>query len=168
MRANFLAAWAAIPIVLILTSCGGGGGSTAAVSGGGGGTSTTISGAVVKGNVSGATVTFKNATTGAVLGTATTDANGNYTFNATFSGEVVIEASGGTYTDEATNRTTTLTTPLKAVLTVTGSQVTGVVTPLTSMAYTYAFSNAGTAVTAANYNAMATNIANQFKLSGVN
>ena len=165
MRANFLAACAAAPIVLILTSCGG---SNSTTSTGGTSTSTTISGAVVKGNVSGATVTFKNASTGAVLGTATTDANGNYTINASFSGDVVIEATGGTYTDEATGRATTLATPLKAVLTVTGGQVTGVVTPLTSMAYTYAFSSNSTPVTAATYNTMATSIANQFKLSGVN
>jgi hypothetical protein len=167
MRSTFFAAFAVIPVLFLLSSCGGSGGSYASNSGGSG-SSTTISGSVVKGNVAGATVSFKNATTGAVLGSATTDANGNYTFNASFSGDVVIEANGGTYTDEATGRATTLSTPLKGVLNVTGSQVTGVVTPLTSMAYTYAFSSASTPVTAAAYNSMATSIANQFKLSGVN
>lgn len=170
MRANFLTVLAAIPSMFILVSCGGGGGgnNSTAVATPTPTPSTMISGAIVKGNVSGATVTFKNATTGAVLATTTTDANGNYTINAPFSGDVVIEASGGTYTDEATNRPTTLSTPLRAVLNVAGTQVTGVVTPLTSMAYTYAFSSASTPVTAAAFNTMSANIANQFKLSGVN
>lgn len=45
--------------------------------------------------------------------------------------------------------------------------MTGVVTPLTTMAYTYAFGTT-TTPTAAAFNTSATNIANQFKLTGVN
>ena len=84
-----------------------------------------------------------------------------------YSGDVIVEVSGGTYTDEATNQSTTLTTPLKVVITANGSAVTGVVTPLTTMAYTYAFGSTGTP-TAAAFNTMASSVATQFKLTGVN
>jgi len=84
-----------------------------------------------------------------------------------FSGDVVVEVSGGTYTDEATNQSTTLATPLKVVITANGGAVTGVVTPLTTMAYTYAFGSTGTP-TAAAFNTMASSVATQFKLTGVN
>ncbi len=56
---------------------------------------------------------------------------------------------------------------MRSVLTVGGGSVTGVVTPLTTLAYTYAFGNSNTA-TASGFNSMATNVANQFQLNGVN
>jgi hypothetical protein len=100
-------------------------------------TSTTITGVAVKGPVSGATVTIKNAATGAVLATTTTSAGGAYSVATTFTGDVLVEVSGGSYTDEATGTTKQLTTPLRTVLSASGGTVTGVVTPLTTMAYTY-------------------------------
>ncbi len=102
-----------------------------------------------------------------MLGTTTTGAGGSYSLNVPFTGDVVVEVNGGTYTDEATNASTPLTTPLKVVLNANGGSVTGVVTPVTTLAYTYAFGTT-TTPTAAAFNTSATNIANQFKLTGVN
>jgi hypothetical protein len=131
------------------------------------GTSTTISGAAVKGPVINGTVTIRNAATGAVLATTTTNASGSYSASVPFTGDVVVEVNGGTYTDESTNATTTLGTPMKVVLAANGGSVTGVVTPLTTMAYTNAFS-AGSAVTSSAFNTAATSLANRFQLTGVN
>lgn len=149
---------------LFLAACGGDGGSPAAPAT----PSTTISGSVVKGPVSGATVTVKNAATGAVLGTTTTS-NGSYSLSVPFTGDVVIEVTGGTYDDEATPGVdaTPLSSTLRTVLTANGGTVTGVVTPLTTMAYTYAFGTSGTP-TASAFNTTASALATQFQLSGVN
>ncbi len=164
MHTRFLQLTTATAAILILAACGGdgGGGGAAAPT-----ASTTISGSVVKGPVSGSTITVKNAATGAVLGTTTTTSSGTYTLSVPFEGDVVVEATGGTYTDEATRANATLSTPLRTVLTANGGNVTGVVTPLTTMAYTYAFGTA-TLPTASAFNTTATNIATQFQLSGVN
>jgi len=162
MNMKKVAYFAVASTTLVLAACGGGSGSSPVAV-----TSTTISGSVVKGPVTGATVTVKNAATGAVLGTTTTAAGGAYTLAVPFSGDVIVEVSGGTYTDEATNSSTPLSTPLKVVLTANGGNVTGVVTPLTTMAFTSAFGG-GAAVNAAAFNTQAISVANQFKLNGVN
>ncbi|HYC41706.1 MAG TPA: hypothetical protein VEB70_01825 [Noviherbaspirillum sp.] len=165
--------WAALT-ALILAACGGGGGTTSTTASGtgtGSGTdtlaSTTISGSAVKGPVANATVTVKNAATGAVLGTTTTNATGAYTLSVPFTGDVIVEVSGGTYTDEASGTSTSLSLPMKVVLNATGSNVTGIVTPLTTMAYTSAFGS-GAAVTSSAFNTSASRIASQFKLTNVN
>ena len=159
MRTSLHLLVSATAATVILAACGGGGGTVTPT--------TSISGAAVKGPVSGATVTVRNASSGAVLGTTTTGAGGLYSIDVQFSGDVIIEVSGGTYNDEATGNPTTLSTPMRSVLTLGGGSVTGVVTPLTTLAYTYAFGNSNTA-TASGFNAMATNVANQFQLNGVN
>ena len=132
--------------------------------------STTISGSAVKGPVSGATVTVKRADTGAVLVTTTTNSTGGYSVNTTYQGDVIVEISGGNYADEATGATTPLTSPMRVVVTANGSNVTGMVTPLTTIAYTQAFgtNTSGTTVSASAFNTMANNVATQFQLSGVN
>lgn len=163
MRSKTLAAVAATALALILAACGGGSGTVTPATP----VTTTISGSAVKGPVSGATVTVKNAATGAVLGTTTTGPGGAYTLGVQFTGDVIVEVSGGTYTDEATGASTTLTTPLRVVLNANGGNVTGIVTPLTTMAYTQAFQG-GTAVTTSAFDARAQALASQFGLSGVN
>lgn len=160
MRTKIILAISVVSSVAILVACGGSS-SPAAV------TTTTISGAAVKGPVNGATVTVKNASTGAVVGTTTTGVGGVYSLPITFVGDVVVEVSGGTYTDEATGVDTALATPLKVVLNAGGGTVTGVVTPLTTMAYTYAIGS-GTSTTSSTFNTWATTVANQFQLTGVN
>ena len=147
----------------IVAACGGGGGGGGSSSG----TTTTISGSAIKGPVDGATVTVKNAATGAVLGTTTTSATGAYTLDVPFRGDVVVEVTGGNYDDEATGVSTALSAPMRVVLNANGGSVTGVVTPLTTLAYTYAFGTTGTP-TATGFNTVATNLATQLQIPGVN
>ena len=158
MRKLFFYCMAALA-ALVLVACSDGGSTTTA--------STTITGSAVKGPVNGATVTIRNASTGAVLGTTTTSVTGAYSISVSFTGDVVIEISGGSYRDEATNVTTTLAAPMRTVLTTNGGSVVGMVTPLTTMAYTYSASGSA-APSAANFNTAATNLAAQFGLTNVN
>jgi hypothetical protein len=148
-----------ISVVVMLASCGGSDGPATPAT-----TTTTppattaasvVAGSVVKGNVSGAT-----------LGSGTTDASGAYSVSVTYTGDVIVEASGGSYTDEASGQATTLSTPLRAVIAVSPGNSTAMVTPLTTMAYANAFSSASAAVTAAAFNAQAANVAKLFKLNG--
>lgn len=163
MRNRFLMLSTATAATLMLAACGGDGGGAAAVP------ATTISGSAVKGPVSGATVIVKNAATGAELGRTTTSASGLYSLSVEFQGDVVIEVTDGTYDDEATPGvdSTPLATTMRTVLTANGGTVTGVVTPLTTMAYTAAFGSTGRP-TASAFNTTATTLASQFQLSGVN
>lgn len=151
---------ATVMAVIVVSACGGGGGSTAPAT-----TTTTISGSAVKGPVSGATVTVKKASDGSVLTTTTTGAGGTYSVSVDYAGDVVVEVSGGTYTDEATQLTTALAAPLKSVLAANGGSVTGIVTPLTTMAYTNAFPTAGSTVSSSTFRTFAKNLATQFHLS---
>jgi hypothetical protein len=145
-----------------IAACGGGDATTTAAA-----TNSTINGSVVKGPVAGATVVFKNALNGAVLGNTTSSPSGTYSFTTTFSGDVLVEVNGGSYVDEATGRTTTLATPMRVVLATNGGIVIGMVTPLTTLAYTYS-SNGGNAPSSANFSNAATLMAGQFGLTGIN
>jgi hypothetical protein len=101
--------------IALLSSCGGGGGGGGAP-GASPATSVqtgTATGTVIDGPISGATVDvydFTGNTRGLKLGTGTTDANGNYSVTLTPrpTGPVIIVASGGTYTEDATGALTTL------------------------------------------------------------
>lgn len=168
---NKLTFWlGASAAALVLTACGGGdpaptaGANSPAAPAT---TATTITGNAVKGPVSGATVTIKNASTGAVLATTTTRDNGAYAVDTTFVGDVLVEITGGSYIDEATRRSTTLATPMRSVVTTSanGGNVIGMVTPLTTMAYTY-----GGSLTpiAADFNASAARIAAGLGLGNTN
>lgn len=150
--------------VLALVACGGGGSSAGAPAA----AATTLSGSVVKGPVAGATVTVKKASDGTVLKTTTTGTDGTYTLGLDYVGDVIVEVTGGTYIDEATKASTALATPMKVVLAVKPGNVTGVVTPLTTMAFSNAFPTAGSAVTAAAFDTRAATLAADFKLTGVN
>jgi hypothetical protein len=140
---------------VFLFACGGGGG-------GGGGTTTpaagTVSGTVVKGPVSGATVQafgMNGGAKGAQLGTGTTDANGSFTIPiGDYTGPVMLQAGGGTYTDEATGNPMTMqaadvmTAAIPAVA--AGGATSGIqVTPMTAMAQARAQNMTG-GMTAAN------------------
>lgn len=144
----------------LLAACGGGSSSP----------TTTVSGSVVKGPVNAAQVcAYKAAATGKgdQIKCVTTTSTGTYTMDLDYVGDVVIEASGGTYTDEATGVTKTLSDPLQVVLNAQGSAATGVVTPLTSVAYSLSKAASG-GVSSANFATAATSVASQFQLSGVN
>ena len=100
-------------------------------------------------------------------GITSTNATGQYSLTTACIGDVIVEVTGGSYTDEATNAVKTLTTPLKTVILATGGTVTAVVTPLTTMAFSYAFTSSSAATKAA-FDAQAAKIATQFGLAGVN
>src|SRR5450759_1511155 len=94
---------AMVVTVLAAAACGGGG--TAADNVGSGCTGY-ISGAAVKGPVGHATITaygINGGQMGAQIGTATTDVNGNFSMGiGNYAGPVLLQMSGGSYTDEAT------------------------------------------------------------------
>ena len=133
--------------VLLVAGCGGGGsmGGSAAVIGDGGAPSGSgsLSGSVVKGPVSGATVkafAVSGGSMGAQLSSAVTDANGAFTMPmGSYAGPLMLQMSGGTYTDEATGLPMAMgpgdmmTAVLPTIA--AGATVNGVaVTPLTAMA----------------------------------
>jgi hypothetical protein len=127
----------------LLSGCGGGGGSTAADTTGSSGTGNAaavqVNGAASKGPIGNAIVTVyalnADGTRGAALGGTLTDAHGAYALElASYSGDVLVEVTGGTYTDEATGQTRSNTT-LRAVLTSVTGSVSVAVTPFTEVAY---------------------------------
>lgn len=151
----------ATALAVALGGCGGGGG--------GGGpfepspppdpAATTITGSVVEGPVSGATVTaypIMGGTLGTALGTAVTDANGAFVMPmATTGGPLMLQIAGGSYIDEATGARVTFA-PGQMMTTVLSSLASGTasvqVTPLTAMAQAMAAGMPG-GLTAANIDA---------------
>jgi hypothetical protein len=105
----------AVCLILLLISCGGGGG------GGGAATSPNIvNGVVSKGPLNGSTVcayAISGGAMGAQIGScSTTNSTGNYSINlGTYTGPVLFQATGGTYVDEATGTTVSLTSPLSSM-----------------------------------------------------
>jgi hypothetical protein len=118
--------------------------SSGQMTGGSGGTTTgMMSGTAVKGPVGSATVTayaIANGMMGAQLGSTTTDANGNFSVPmGTYAGSVMLQMTGGTYTDEATSSTMPMLSGdvLAACVPAVASGATTVgiqMTPLTTMA----------------------------------
>ncbi|NJD91715.1 MAG: hypothetical protein FIA91_09405 [Geobacter sp.] len=89
-------------IVLILTmflaACGGSGGSSVPT--------TTVNGIVMAGPAAGTSVTVKNAGGAVVAGPVLTAADGSYTVaipDASLANDLIFEATGGTFSDEATS-----------------------------------------------------------------
>jgi hypothetical protein len=154
-----------------LAACGGGG------DGGAAGTpvSGVISGTATKGPMNGATVTalgIGGGQAGARIGSATTDASGNFTMGiGGYAGPVMLQVSGGSFTDEATG--TTMPMAPGDVMTVAmptvaaGSTTSGVqVTPVTAMAQTLAQHMSG-GMTDANIAAANTAMGNYFSVSDI-
>lgn len=135
-----------------LTACGGGDDAVAPSAN----ASTTFSGAIVKGPVNGASVcayAVAAKARGARLGNcATTDANGNYTLSVPVAtGAVWLEATGGSYLDEATAAVVALAagSALTALAEANGASVSAYVTPLTTLALNAALASNATALDAA-------------------
>jgi hypothetical protein len=154
---------------LLLFGCGGGEGSGTT------GANGIISGAAVKGPISGGTVTayaITNGTIGKQLASVTTDSQGNYNISiGDYAGSIILQMSGGTYVDEATGATVTMAPGdvMTAVMTSlsTGTAVTGIqITPLTSMAQAMAYNMAG-GMTDANIAAANAAIGNYFMVSDI-
>lgn len=130
----------------LLAACGGGGGGVAS------GPQGTISGVVTKGPVRTALVSayaISGGVKGAQIGTATTDVNGAFTMNiGAYAGPVMLQVSGGNYTDEATGSPMSMasgdvmTAVMPAVM--ANASTSGIqVTPVTAMAQARAQGMAG-------------------------
>ncbi len=121
-------------LIGLLFACNGGGGDSS----GAGSSGTTVSGVASKGLISGGTVEVYAITDdgqkGSLLATTTTDSDGNYTIEAEIDGPILIEVSGGTYTDEATGQEIQLSGTLRAVVPSSSEEKTVAVTPLTELA----------------------------------
>lgn len=111
----------------------------------GGGSPIAINGTVHKGPVDGAEVTVREITAAGALGAAlagpfTTDVTGRFTGDvpAGSSGYYVLVADGGTYVDESTGSTVTMTQELYGVIQI-GTTNVGAVTPFTHAAVLNAF-----------------------------
>jgi len=160
--------------LLALAACGGGGGSTVDA-----GMSTpvqgVISGVATKGPMNKATVTaygINGGQMGAQIATATTDANGNFTMTiGGYAGPVMMQVSGGSYTDEATGTVmplaagdvmTAIMPSVKAGATNSGIQVT----PITAMAQAMAQHMTG-GMTDTNIAAANTAMGNNFSVSDI-
>ncbi len=150
----------------IITACGGGGGAT---------TQGSISGTVTKGPLSNATVTayaINNGQTGTQIATATTAANGSFIMTmGSYAGPVMLQVSGGTYTDEATSSNMNMAPGdvMTAVMpTITaGAAISGIqVTPVTAMAQTMAQHLTG-GMTDANIATANTAMGNYFTVSDI-
>ncbi len=155
----------------LLSGCGGGGGGGTTPATGGG----IISGTAVKGPVGGGTVTAYAVTNGIMgtrLGSGTTDSQGNFHISiGAYSGPVMLQLSGGTFTDEATGAPMTMS-PGDVMTAVTpsimsGETVTNIqVTPLTSMAQAMANNMAG-GMTGTNIAAANTSVGNFFMVNDI-
>lgn len=149
-------------VALGLSACGGGGGGSSAPTAPAGPSTFAIGANFTKGPVDGAACElFEINSAGAKstsIATGTT-ANGSVNFaSVSYTGNALIECTGGTYTDEATGNT--LTAPLmRAVVSVSGA-ADFTVSPLTEIAVQLAASNLNTVDNAA--------VASDFGLAGVN
>ncbi len=126
-----------------------------------------VTGAVVKGPSSNASVCFYellNTGKGAKLACTNTSADGNYSLNLSYAGAVFMEASGGSYTDEATGLTTNLTSPLTSVGVISGNGGVVVATPLTTIAVEQAIASGN--LTLVTFNASAGNVSSTFGVTG--
>ena len=150
---------------LILAGCGGGGGGYSATS------PNVIGGMASKGPLNGSNVCAYAIASGvkatAIGSCAMNIVNGNYSIDlGTYTGPLLLEATGGTYTDEATGTSAVLASPLRSVLTnVTGSSSVAV-TALTELAYQQANAAAG-GLTSANILSAITNVQRSFGVADI-
>jgi len=159
-----------VVMLLTETACGGGGSSIDVGSGG-----TGISGAVTKGPLANATVIaygIAGGQPGAQIGSTTTDGNGNYSMTlGAYSGPVMLQASGGSYKDEATGSVLPMAPGdvMAAVIpsVASGATVTGTqITPITSMAQARAQQMAGS-MTESNIAAANAAMGNYFSIGDI-
>jgi hypothetical protein len=164
----------AVLVTLQLAAACGGGGDTVTAGVGSGGTGF-LSGVVTKGPVSGTTVTayaIAGGQAGAQVGTASTDANGGFSMSiGTYAGPVMLQTSGGNYTDEATG--TTMSMAQGDVMSVVlpsvaaGASISGIqVTPVTAMAQAIAKQMVG-GMTDANIAAANTAMGSYFSVTDI-
>jgi hypothetical protein len=171
-----LAVITSLVFLALLVGCGGGGGSdTVSSAGPVVGNGGTISGTVIKGPVSGATVTayaINNGSMGGQLGSGQTDGQGNFSVGVgEYSGAVMLQMRGGSFMDEATG--TTMPMQQSDMMTAVipsmsaGSAMSGIqMTPLTSMAQTMAQNMTG-GMTPANITAANNSVGYYFMVNDI-
>jgi len=174
MRTKYLLT--AVNVLLLLAGCAGGGSSSGPIGTGPSQSGTTISGYASKGIIKGGTVSVYAPAAGGdlngkiLLKPAThTDANGYYSVNlGSYSGVVVVEVSGS-YTDEATGASATISdaAPLRAAQVVSGAggALSIAVTPLTELATRKALT--GTVLTASSVQSANALLSNLFQFDVV-
>lgn len=89
-----------LPSLLFVAACGSSSNDTPASE-----PTTAITGSIFAGPVNGARVTVKNTSGATVAGPVTTGSDGTYSINipnTSLSGDLIVESSGGAFTDEAT------------------------------------------------------------------
>jgi hypothetical protein len=163
MRIRLIAGLLLSAAALILAGCGGGGGTTQANS--------SVSGVASKGLITNGSNNVKiyalnsDGTTGSLLKTTSTGANGEYSADlGSYRGAVLVEVSG-TYTDEATGQPVTISAnkPLRAALDAVNGSATVAVTPLTELAV----QKAGSSLTSQNIKAANAEVSTLFNLDVV-
>lgn len=155
-----------LTVVAGLSACSDGGGGVAATN------TTIISGVASKGPLNGSTVCAYAITAGAkgaALGSCATNiVNGNYSIDiGPYTGPVLFEATGGTYTDEATGVIVALASPLRSILSnATGSATNVAVTALTELAYQMANATPG-GLTSANIQTAIASVQTNFGVADI-
>lgn len=148
---------------LALVACGGGGG--------GGGTRTNsvvVSGVASKGPLNNSTVCAYSITNGAQgpqIGKCvdtSADGSGSYSIDlAGYTGPAILQVSGGTYVDEATGNTVTLSTPLRSILANLTGPSSAAITGMTELAFQLATGTAG-GLTTVNIDSAVARVQNNF------
>jgi hypothetical protein len=158
--------------LLTLVGCGGGGGSSSTTPVGDTPQiqTTKINGTASKGPIIGGTVTaykIVNNAKGDFIVSGPTGAGGSYSLDlGSYAGPVLLEISGGTYTDEATGNTTAtipVAAPLHAVVSSATGTVSVAITPLTDIAYQLA----GSTLTAAAIDSANKQVSDVFNVSDI-
>lgn len=171
MKVRSLLVWVLSFAVLALAGCGGGGGGGSAVPTGGT-AGNDISGVASKGPINGGTVKVFAIRNGAIdlsspIGQGQTGANGNYTIDiGAYTGPVLVEVTGGSYTDEVSGASVTINAPLRAIVAnATAGTNTVAVTPLTELAYQLTLGD--DTLTIASINDANAEIASTYKLTDI-
>lgn len=140
MKGQLRTLWLALLAGILMVGCGsGGGGSTGPVN-----VNKTVTGIASKGPINVGKVTVyavnENGMIGDSLGEAMTTAEGTYSVNiGTYTGNVLVDVTGGTYIDEADPTGPPKPNPgLRAALANVSQSVSVAVTPLTEIAVRYA------------------------------
>jgi hypothetical protein len=165
MHARSLAGLIIILLVSALTGCHSGGGGQQPA--------TVISGMASKGPIKAGNVKVFAIRDGiedrsAPLGQGPTNDSGNYTVDiGAYTGPILIEATGGSFTDEVSGASVTMKAPMRSVLSnaSTGTQ-TMAITPLTELAYKKAI-GAGILLTSASIDDANTSVASFFGLNNI-
>ncbi|QEM66804.1 hypothetical protein FO488_00595 [Geobacter sp. FeAm09] len=152
-------------MVLALSACGSGDYGSSS--------STVVSGVASAGIISGGTVkafvaySSANEVKKQLGSTGTTDANGVYKIDiGSYAGPVIVEVTGGSYTDEATGNTgqsIPTAAPLRAAVNASSGALSVAVTPLTELALRLA-KTAGNKLTKTNIDAANSMISQLFKM----